>query len=71
MQKDSVFTLKLEPDLHAAFKQAAKATHRPASQVVRELMRDLIEQQKEKAGYEAYLERKVSAAWQSVQWPPL
>ena len=62
MQKDSVFTLKLEPDLHAAFKQAAEATHRPASQVVR----DFIEQQKEKAGYEAYLERKVSAARQSV-----
>ena len=66
MQKDSVFTLKLEPDLHAAFKQAAEATHRPASQVVRELMRDFIEQQKEKAVYEAYLEKKVSAARQSV-----
>lgn len=43
MPKEVVFTLKLESELRDQFMQAAAASHRPASQVVRELMRDFIQ----------------------------
>ena len=39
MSKEAVFTMKLEPELRAAFMAEAEALDRPASQVVRELMR--------------------------------
>ena len=40
MAKEAVFTMKLEPELRDAFMAAAKAADRPASQIVREFMRD-------------------------------
>jgi hypothetical protein len=54
--KEAVFTLKLEPELRDAFMAEAEADHRPASQVVRELMREYIQrrrQQRERAGIPA------------------
>ena len=42
MAKDAVFTLKLEPQLRDAFIAEAQAAHRPASQVVRDLMREFV-----------------------------
>ena len=66
MPKDAVFTMKLEPDLRDDFMAAALATHRPASQVVRELMREYVERQQEADGYDAFLGRKVAAARRSV-----
>ena len=62
MSKAAVFTMKLEPDLRAAFMAAAEAGHRPASQVVRELMRDYVQRQE----HRAFLQRKVDAARGSV-----
>lgn len=53
---EAVFTMKLEPELRDSFMDAAD---RPASQVVRELMRDDIERQQQ---YRAYLDRKVELA---------
>ena len=38
------FTIKLEPELREAFMAATTADDRPASEVVRELMRGYIEQ---------------------------
>lgn len=43
MPKAAVFTIKLEHDLRAEFMAAVEASHRPASQVVRELMREFVE----------------------------
>jgi predicted transcriptional regulator len=40
MSKEAVFTMKLEPELRAEFMAEAEAAHRPASQVLRELMRE-------------------------------
>jgi len=60
--KAAVFTMKLEPDLRAEFMAAAEASHRPASQVVRELMREFVERQ----DHTAFLQRKVDAARASV-----
>lgn len=66
MTKEAVFTLKLEPDLRAAFMAEAEAAHRPASQVVRELMREFVERQREARDYEAFLQRKVDTARASM-----
>lgn len=62
MSKAAVFTMKLEPDLRAAFMAAAEASHRPASQVVRELMREFVERQQDCAEHRRFVERKVVAA---------
>ena len=66
MSKDAVFTMKLEPELREHFMAAAQATHRPASQVVRELMRDFVESHQKSEGYDAFLARKVETARKSV-----
>lgn len=66
MPKASVFTMKLEEELRADFLAEAEASHRPASQVVRELMREFVREQREKREYAAFLHGKVDAARQSM-----
>lgn len=58
--------MQREPVLRAEFMAAAAAAHQPASQVLRQLMRDFIRQQAEAREYEAFLRSKVEAARQSV-----
>lgn len=62
MPKEAVFTMKLEPELRDAFMAEAEATHRPASQVVRELMREFVQRQREAREYDEFLRRKVEVA---------
>jgi predicted transcriptional regulator len=62
MSKESVFTMKLEPELRDAFMAEAEASHRPASQVVRDLMREFVERQRKAREYEAFLRGKVDTA---------
>lgn len=62
MSKHAVFTMKLEPELREAFVAEAEAAHRPASQVVRELMREYVRARREARGYDAFLDRKVAIA---------
>lgn len=62
MPKQAVFTMKLEPELREAFMAEAEACHRPASQVVRELMREFIERQRQAREYEAFLHAKIKTA---------
>jgi predicted transcriptional regulator len=59
MAKEAVFTMKLEPELRDAFMKAAAAADRPASQIVREMMRDYVQQDRE---YVAWLQREVDKA---------
>ena len=66
MSKAAVFTMKLEPELRADFMAAAEADHRPASQVVRELMREYVQTQQDRQGHSAFLHRKVDAARVSI-----
>lgn len=66
MSKVAVFTMKLEPDLRDEFMAEAEASHRPASQVVRELMRDFVEQQRGRREHTAFLQRKVELARASI-----
>lgn len=61
MSKEAVFTMKLEPELRAAFMAEAQASHRPASQVLRELMREFVDRQREAREYDQYFQRKVEA----------
>lgn len=60
MPKEAVFTMKLEPELRAAFMAAAAAEDRPASQVVRELMRGYIEERRQAHEYDDFLRRKIT-----------
>jgi predicted transcriptional regulator len=67
MAKEAVFTMKLEPELRDAFMAEAQASHRPASQVMRELMREFVKSRQEKREYEAFLHDKVALARTSMQ----
>lgn len=67
MSKEAVFTLKLESELRADFMAEAKACHRPASQVLRELMREFIERQRQAREYDQYFRRKVDAGRASMR----
>lgn len=66
MSKEAVFTMKLEPELRAEFMAEAEAAHRPASQVLRELMREFVQRQREGREYDAFLSRKVEGARASM-----
>ncbi|MGH8234868.1 MAG: antitoxin of toxin-antitoxin stability system [Rhodanobacteraceae bacterium] len=59
--------MKLEPELREQFMAEAEAVDRPASQVVRELMREFIQRQHEARDYDAFLQGKVATARKSVR----
>lgn len=65
MPKEVVFTMKLEPDLRDAFMTEAQASHRPASQILRELMREFI--QRQARAYNDFLLQKVQTTRSSMQ----
>ena len=67
MSKEAVFTIKLEPELRAEFMAEAEASHRPASQVLRELMREFVQRQREAREYDEFLRRKVEAGRASMR----
>jgi hypothetical protein len=67
LPKEAVFTMKLEAELRDAFMAEAEAAHRPASQIVREMMRNFVQSQAEARDYDAFLRRKVDAARASMQ----
>lgn len=61
MGKDAVFTMKLEPQLRDAFIAEAQAAHRPASQIVRDMMRDYVQRQRGERDHDAFVRAKVEA----------
>jgi predicted transcriptional regulator len=67
MSKEADFTMKLEAELREAFMAEAEAMHRPASQVLRELMREFIHRQKEAREYGEFPSSKVDAARTSLR----
>jgi len=67
MSKQAVFTMKLEPELREAFVAEAEAVHRPASQVLRELMREFVQRQRDAREYDAFLRGKVEAGRASMR----
>ncbi|MCR4298537.1 MAG: antitoxin of toxin-antitoxin stability system [Gallionella sp.] len=67
MPKEAVFTMKLEPNLREEFMAEAEASHQPASQIVREMMRDFVQRQREAREYDAFLHNKVDVARSSMR----
>lgn len=67
MLKEAVFTMKLEPELRAEFMAEAQAVDRPASQVVRDLMREFVQRQRKAREHEAFLRCKVKAGRQDAR----
>ncbi|PFH09414.1 hypothetical protein BCF11_1809 [Collimonas sp. PA-H2] len=67
MTKEAVFTMKIESELRDKFMAEAAAAHRPASQIVREFMREFVQRQTEAREYDAFLLRKVEAARTDMQ----
>ena len=67
MTKEAVFTMKLEPDLRDAFMREAQASHRSASQILRELMREYVQRQSQAREYDDFLALKVQTARISMQ----
>jgi len=66
MAKEAVFTMKLEPELREAFMAAAEHTDRPASQIVREFMRDFVQESTRQLEYDDYYRRKIEKARRSI-----
>ena len=66
MSKHAVFTMKLEPELRDQFMAEAEASHRPASQIMREVMRQFVQAQQEAREYEVFLQRKVNLAREAM-----
>ncbi len=54
--------MKLDPELHDAFKAAAASDDRPAAQVVRELMRRYIDERRQAQVYDEFVRDKVETA---------
>lgn len=67
MSKEAVFTMKLEPELRADFMAEAQASHRPASQILRELMREFVQRQRETREHDQFFRRKVDAGRASMR----
>ena len=59
--------MEMEQYLFDEFMAEAKADHRPASQIMRALMREYIKRQKDKREYDEFLRRKVEVARQSME----
>jgi hypothetical protein len=71
MAKDVMFTLKLEPELRDAFMAEAAAADRPASQLVREFMRDFVRRQREAREHDVWFRREVEQAMREADDPSL
>jgi hypothetical protein len=59
--------MKLEAELRDGFMAAAATSHRPASQIVRELMSEFVRKQRNAREYDEFLQSKVDAARQSIR----
>jgi predicted transcriptional regulator len=67
LPREAVFTMKLEAELRDEFMAEAQAVDRPASQVVRDLMREFVRRQREARDQEEFLRSKVEAGRRDVQ----
>ena len=62
MPKEAVFTLKLETELRDAFVAEAAAIHQPASQLVREFMRDFVRARQQAKDHDEWFRAEVQKA---------
>ena len=64
-----MFTLKLEPELRDQFVAEAAAVDRPASQLVREFMRDFVQRQRAAREHDAWFRTEGAKAMCDVDDP--
>ena len=69
MPKEAMFTLKLEPELREQFMAEAAAADRPASQIIREFMRDFIRQQRTAREHDEWFRAEVEQAMREADDP--
>lgn len=62
MSKQAVFTLKIENELRDEFMAEARAAHRPASQLIRDFMREFVEHQHQLREHDAWFKNQVLAS---------
>ncbi len=69
MIKETMFTLKLEAELREQFMAEAEATHRPASQLVREFMRDFVKSQRAAREHDSWFRAEVEQGLRDASDP--
>lgn len=69
MPKEAMFTLKLEAELRDQFMAEAEATHRPASQLVREFMREFVTRQRQAREHDAWFRAEVEQGLREADDP--
>ncbi len=62
MAKTAIFTMKLEVELRDEFVTATTNAKKYASEVVRDLMREYIQRQKDEVYYKEYIRKRVATA---------
>lgn len=69
MPKEAMFTLKLEPELREQFMAEAAAADRPASQIIREFMRDFVRQQRAAREHDDWFRAEVERGMREADDP--
>lgn len=69
MRKESVFTMKLESELRDQFMAEAAAVDRPASQLIREFMRDFVQRQRQAREHDAWFRAEVEQGMREADDP--
>jgi predicted transcriptional regulator len=69
MPKDTMFTMKLEAELRDSFMEEAAAFDRPASQIVREFMRDFVEARRRERDHDQWFRAEVEQALREADDP--
>jgi len=69
MLKESVFSMKLESELRNQFMAEAAAMDRPASQLVREFMRDFVQRQRQARDHDAWFRAEVEQSMREADNP--
>lgn len=69
MIKEAMFTLKLEKELRDSFMAEAAATDRPASQIVREFMRDFVQRRRQEREHDAWFQAEVAEGMREAADP--
>ena len=64
---ESTIVVRVDEELKAAFSDAAKAADRTTSQLVRDFMRDYIEERAGRTEYDAWYRKKVEAGLRAAR----
>jgi predicted transcriptional regulator len=66
---EATFTFRVDDDLKAAFADAARAQDRTSAQLLRALMRRVVEQQRQSADHDAWFRSEVEQALREADDP--